>query len=122
MAKILVVDDEPTILEVIRLRLKAAGHEVDIADDGDIGMERALETQPDVVVLDMAMPTMSGYEAAKVLRQRGYGGLIVAVTSKSQVTDIKKSFAAGCDFLIPKPIDEKFDDRIASILEKRGVA
>ena len=121
MAKILVVDDEPTILEVIRLRLLAVGHEVDIADDGDIGMERALSTQPDVLLLDMAMPTMSGYDAAKVLRQQGYKGVIIAVTSSSQVTDIKKSFAAGCDFLIPKPIDEKFDDRIALVLEKRGI-
>ncbi len=122
MAKFLVVDDDDSILKVIIQRLCAAGHEVESAIDGDVGLERALEMQPDILVLDMNMPTMTGYQAAKELRSKGYQKTIIAVTSFSQVKDIQSSFASGCDFLIPKPIDQNFDDRIAAILEKQGIA
>ncbi|MCW9035686.1 MAG: response regulator [Rhodospirillales bacterium] len=121
MVKFLVVDDEETVLGVIKQRLIAVGHEVDTAIDGDVALVRALETQPDVLLLDMNMPNISGYETAKELRAKGFSNPIIAVTANSQVNDIQQSFASGCNYLIPKPIDENFEDRIAAILEKAGV-
>lgn len=67
-AKILIVDDDPSILGMIRTRLEKQGYQVSTASDGEAAVEAALEQRPDVVILDVMMPKMSGWEVARILR------------------------------------------------------
>lgn len=118
MGHILLVDDDDDIRELVILRLEIAGHDVDSATNGKIGLEKALKTNYDLILMDMHMPIMDGHEAIRQLRKFDYKGKIIALTASAMVTEINKAIISGCDDVICKPITEQFEDQIATYLIK----
>jgi len=108
MAKrILVVDDEVRILTVVQKRLESVGYEVITAQNGMDGLRRAREESPDLIVLDLIMPNISGYHVCGVLkRDITYKHIpILMLTARSQEKDIQQGIEAGADAYMTKPFD-----------------
>lgn len=118
MAKILVVEDESMISRMLSLRLRMKGHQVDLAENGKVGMEMALAASYDVVLMDMHMPVMDGHEATRALRDTGYTGLIVAVTASVMSQESEAAINSGCDSYISKPITESFEQEVQDKLDQ----
>jgi len=111
-ARILVVEDMAVNQAIIAMLLRDAGAQVAIADNGALGVQKVMQDMDnglffDVVLMDMQMPVMDGYEATSFLRKHGYRRPIVAVTAHALTGDREKTLAAGCDDYIAKPIDNK---------------
>lgn len=113
---ILVVDDGKANRRLIRLILERAGCNVVEAENGQIGYEKALESNFDVVLMDMQMPVMDGYQATRKLRSEGYQGSIVALTANAMKGDQQKCMDAGCDGFLSKPVDM---DQLLSVLHDK---
>ena len=107
--KILVVDDEPYIVELLKLRLESNGYEVLIADDGDTGLEKAETEKPDLILLDVMMPTINGVEVCRLLKENQFTKHIpvILLTVKNQQKDRVLGLSAGSDFYIAKPYDPR---------------
>jgi signal transduction histidine kinase len=110
--KLLVVEDVELNQRVLAAFLRRAGATVELAADGREGMERALAaeragTPYDLILMDMQMPVMDGYEATRALRAAGYPRPIVAMTAHAMVTDREKCLAAGCSAYETKPIQRE---------------
>jgi signal transduction histidine kinase len=108
--KILLTEDSADNQRIISLILSKAGFHVTIAENGQVACEKALaalnEGAPfDLILMDMQMPVMDGYEATRQLRGNGYDRPIVALTAHATTGDRKKCLDAGCDYYITKPID-----------------
>ena len=112
---VLVVEDTLTNQILIKLLLQKAGLEVTIAGDGSQAVDAVGKQAFDLILMDMQMPVMNGYEAAGKLRQIGIEIPIVAMTANAMSGDDKKCIAAGCSDYISKPIDRK---RLAEMLGK----
>lgn len=102
--KILIVDDNEAAANGLGLLLKHVGNSVDFAYVGADVAEKAREFQPDVIVLDIGLPDMTGYEVAEKLRAGGFGGRIIALTGYGQDEDKRKAEAAGFDHHLTKPV------------------
>lgn len=102
---VLVVDDGQANRRLIKLILTKAGCDVTEAENGQEGLEAALNGTFDVVLMDMQMPVLDGYQATTKLRENGYTGTIVALTANAMSGDQEKCFAAGCDDFVAKPVD-----------------
>jgi CheY-like chemotaxis protein len=107
MARVLVVEDNPDNLDLMTYLLSAFGHEVLTARDGAEGVATVEREQPDLVVMDLQMPVMDGYEAAGVIKANPATAAIplVAVTAYAMVGDRETVMAAGFDGYLTKPID-----------------
>ena len=105
--RILVVDDNVDSAESMAMMLELSGHDVALAHDGAEAIERAKEFQPDVAFLDLGMPKLNGYEAARSIREQPWGRqiLLVALTGWGQEDDKRRTREAGFDAHIVKPID-----------------
>ncbi|HLN80511.1 MAG TPA: response regulator, partial [Thermoanaerobaculia bacterium] len=121
--KILVVEDSPDIRVLVRMLLEAGGHEVLTAADGQAGVEAAREVQPDLVLMDLSLPILSGWEAARAIKDDPATCSIpvVAVTAHAMHGDRERALAAGCDGFIAKPIDEEtFEPLVRSFFRQRA--
>jgi CheY-like chemotaxis protein len=106
--KILIVDDNKDATDSMQMLLEIMGHEVRTAYDGRAGVLTAAELEPDVVLLDIDLPALSGYEVAKALRSGGgRNAVLVAITGWGQESDKRKAREAGFDYHLVKPISEK---------------
>lgn len=104
--RVLVVDDDPDSAEGMARLLKHSGHEVDVALDGKTALQRARAKQPDVVLLDICMPGMDGYEIARQLRAMFQNKVrLVASTALGFEEDRKRCLEAGFDLRLVKPVD-----------------
>ena len=105
--RIPVVDDYPNAAESLARFLRRMGHEAYTALDGLEGVEAAERLRPDVVVLDIGMPKLNGYEAAMRIRAQSWGKqiLLVALTGWGQAEDRQRTQAAGFDVHLVKPLD-----------------
>jgi CheY-like chemotaxis protein/MinD-like ATPase involved in chromosome partitioning or flagellar assembly len=105
MSRVLVIDDEPSLTRIVGKLLDVAGFEVEIAMSGPEGLHKAIVTQPDVVILDIMMPGMDGYEVCRRLRRdpRTARVGIVVLTARGQPIDKQVALRAGADAHIPKP-------------------
>src|SRR6202161_188944 len=101
--KLLVVEDEPRMLELLRRGLTEEGHNVICASDGREGWELAHAYEFDAVVLDIMLPKMNGFELAKKLRQRQIATPVLMLTAKDSVPDIVRGLDAGADDYLTKP-------------------
>jgi len=122
MARILIVDDNELNLELAGDVLALEGFEVDMATSGEDGVKKARAMQPDLVLMDMRMPGMSGLEAMRMLKADDATGHIpvVVLTASAMKGDAKRLLAEGFDAYLQKPIDlASFADEVRSILETK---
>jgi len=105
--RVLAADDNIDALETMKLLLELDGHEVVIAFDGEAALALAEQTTPEVMLLDLGMPGLSGFELAARVRERPWGNRItlIAITGWGQAEDRKRSLSAGFDHHLTKPID-----------------
>lgn len=119
-AQILIIEDNPTNLELMTYLLKAFGHAPLPANNGAAGMKLALSQLPDLILCDVQLPVLDGYEVARLLKNHADLKMIplVAVTALAMVGDRDRVLAAGFDGYIPKPIDpEAFVAQTESFLD-----
>lgn len=105
--RILIVDDDIDICRYVQVNLVLDGYQVEVSHDGEEGLERALETSPDLVLLDVMMPGLDGTEVCRRLRSdpRTLGTAIIFLTARTQSTDKIAGLSAGADDYISKPFD-----------------
>jgi len=101
-AKILIVDDETRIVDILNYNLRKEGYETIYANDGETGLSLALAENPDLVLLDIMMPGLDGYEVCKRLRKVSQVPIIM-LTAKAEEADKVLSFELGADDYITKP-------------------
>lgn len=101
--KVLVVEDEPTVREVLRMLLGMEDIEVAVASDGAAGLALAEVMQPDVVLLDLMMPGLDGLEVCRSLKQAEHPPKVVVVTARASEDDKLAGLAAGADAYLRKP-------------------
>ena len=121
-AKILVVDDEPNIVQTLQDRLEMNDYQVVTACNGKEGLEKALREQPDIVLLDVIMPIMDGLDMLETLRgyENGKDLSVIMLTARSQTQDIARASACGIEDYIVKPFDlSELLEKIESILDKK---
>jgi PAS domain S-box-containing protein len=116
--RVLVVDDGPENRELVRLVLEECGLAVAQAENGLLGMEMALAGQFDLVLMDMQMPVMDGYQATRRLRERGYAQPVFALTAHAMKGFEQTIMDAGCSGYLTKPID--IDGMLAEIAKLLG--
>ena len=107
MARILVVDDEPSVRMLVRAVLEEEGHEVLLAEDGFAGLRMAESHRPDCVVLDVMMPGIDGHVVLQRLRASD-GGLDLPVVMLTAAADDEQAWRAwteGVDYFLPKPFE-----------------
>jgi CheY-like chemotaxis protein len=92
---------------LIELLLKRMGLQVTIAEDGNQALQKVLTKTFDLILMDMQMPHMNGYDATKELRKKGFTTPIVALTANAMKGDDKKCLEVGCDEYLSKPIDRR---------------
>jgi len=104
---ILVVDDDPDIARFVEVNLRSAGYDVAVASDGEQALEKAAELRPDLVLLDVMMPRIDGFEVAQRLRRNPQTAntSIIMLTAKALSTDKVLGLTAGADDYIIKPFD-----------------
>jgi signal transduction histidine kinase/DNA-binding NarL/FixJ family response regulator/HPt (histidine-containing phosphotransfer) domain-containing protein len=105
--RVLVAEDTPTNQTLIRLLLTKLGLHTQIAEDGEQALDMAMSEDFDIVLMDIQMPRMNGYDATRKLREAGFSKPIIAVTAHAMRGDREKCLAAGCDDYISKPINRK---------------
>jgi signal transduction histidine kinase len=103
--KILVAEDNPSNQKLITILLQKMGLEVSLADDGQSAVNQGTSESFDLILMDMQMPNMNGYEATRQLRSKGVSTPIIAVTANAMMGDEEKCLEAGCDGYLSKPID-----------------
>ncbi|KKB37613.1 response regulator transcription factor [Bacillus thermotolerans] len=117
--KILVVDDEQSIVTLIKYNLEQAGFEVITAFDGEEGLQKAVEEQPDLIVLDWMLPIMEGMEVCKALRQQRMDMPILMLTAKDEEFDKVLGLELGADDYMTKPFSPReLTARIKAILRR----
>ncbi len=119
MANILIVDDSPTEVHVFRTMLEKNGHSVAVAETGEAGIEKAKELLPDLVLMDIVMPGINGFQATRQLAMNESTKSIpvIIVTTKDQETDKVWGIRQGAKDYIVKPVKEKdLMDRVNSAL------
>ena len=106
MSKILVVEDDTLNREMLARRLAWEGHQVVVASDGDEAVQQARAELPDVILMDMGLPVMNGWQATRLLKSQPntHQIPIIALTAYAMVEDRQKSLAAGCDDFETKPV------------------
>ncbi len=136
--KILIIDDDLDTLRLVGLMLQRHGYEISTANRGELGLKKAFEERPDLIVLDIMMPEMDGYEVARQLRENKLTAKtpIIMFTAKTQLDDKVAGYDAGADDYITKPthpfelqshvrtllaqVGQKVDDSETTLPETKG--
>ena len=119
MARILLVEDNEMNRDMLSRRLKKKGHEVTLAVDGQQGLDFASAEVPDIILLDMSLPVMDGWEAARRLKSdpRTASIPVIALTAHAMAGDREKCLEAGCEDYDTKPVDfKRLLGKISSLL------
>ena len=106
MSRILIVEDEETIADLERDYLELSGFEVEVANDGETGLEKALTDQFDLVILDLMLPGVDGFEICREVRQKKNTPIIMVSAKKDDIDKIR-GLGLGADDYIVKPFDPK---------------
>ncbi len=122
MAKILLVEDNEMNRDMLSRRLERKGHSVSIAIDGAEGLAKARDDAPDLILMDMSLPVIDGWEATRRLKADETTRRIpvIALTAHAMATDEQKAREAGCDDFDTKPIElPRLLDKIQALLQAR---
>ncbi len=123
MAKILIVEDEPNMVAGLRDNFEFEGHQVITAPDGVAGLERALSESPDLVILDVMMPRMSGLDVCKQLKTKKPSLPIIMLTARGQEVDKVVGLELGADDYVTKPFSiRELLARVKAVLRRAGLA
>jgi len=123
MATILLVEDNEMNRDMLSRRLERRGYAVIVAVDGEDGVARAKADHPDLVVMDMSLPGIDGWEATRQLKAASETSAIpvLALTAHAMAGDRERAFEAGCDDFDTKPVDlPRLLEKIAALLPPRG--
>jgi len=109
MAKILAVDDEPSIIRLVQINLERAGYSVVTAKDGREGLEKVSQERPDLVVMDVMMPYMDGFEALGHIRRdpETRDIPVIMLTAKAMDSDVAQGYRSGVDCYLTKPFNPR---------------
>ena len=105
--RILVVDDEPNIREVVELYLQREGYQVEVAGDGAAALQAIERKTPDLIVLDLMLPAINGLQITRMLREGSYDIPIIMLTAKGEETDRVTGLELGADDYVTKPFSPK---------------
>ena len=118
---ILVVEDEPAMAQGLRDNLQIEGYRVSVCSDGEQGLRRALTDRPDLILLDVMLPKLSGLDVCKTLRSRGFDNPILLLTARGQEMDRVVGLEIGADDYIVKPFGlRELLARIRAHLRREG--
>lgn len=123
MPRVLLVEDNEMNRDMLSRRLRARGFEVEVAIDGVAGFAAATVGRPDLVLMDMGLPEMDGWEATRLLKSDPSTRAIpvLALTAHAMVTDREKALEAGCDEYDTKPVDiDRLLAKIEVLLARRA--
>ncbi|MBI5494938.1 MAG: response regulator [Deltaproteobacteria bacterium] len=123
MARILLVEDNEMNRDMLSRRLKRKGHDVVMAVDGQQGVDLAVSERPDLVLMDMSLPVMNGWDATRTLKAREDTRRIpvIALTAHAMSGDRDQALAAGCDDYDTKPVElDRLLGKIQVLLEKKA--
>lgn len=119
--QILLVDDEPNIVMSLEFLMRKNGYQVGIARNGTEALAAIDATPYDLVLLDVMMPDVDGYQVCRQIRERPSRAQtkVIFLSAKSQPTDVQQGYAAGADLYIPKPFSTRqLMDKIRDLLSK----
>ena len=123
-SRILIADDNPTNVELLEAYLSDLDCEIMVAVDGRDTLEKVPTFQPDLILLDIMMPKLSGFEVCKKIREDPATRqvMILMVTALNEPGDIERAVAAGCDDFLSKPVNKlELNKRVANMLKLRHV-
>jgi DNA-binding response OmpR family regulator len=103
--KILIVDDEKEIVELVRAKLQREGYEVAVAYDGEEALARVKDTDPDALILDLMMPKLNGFEVLRSIRENSNDKWrpVIIVSASTELESLKKSYSMEADHYLTKP-------------------
>jgi len=116
VAKILVVDDEPDILLMLRMALEDDGHEIVMAADGEMALARIAEHSPDLVVLDLMMPVLDGFGVLERLQANGPSLPVLVLSARNDQADVDRALGLGAAEFMAKPFDI---DRLLAVVASK---
>ena len=118
---ILVVEDDPALLRGLKDNLESQGYEVRIANDGQKGLDALSKARPDLLLLDLMLPKVNGYEICRVARSRQMDMPIIMLTAKGQEDDIVRGLELGADDYVTKPFSiRELLARVKAFLRRQG--
>ncbi len=122
-SRILIIDDEPNIVLSLEFLMKREGFDVAVAGDGEVALRTMAERRPDLVILDVMMPKLNGFEVCQRIRaEPAFRGVrVLMLTAKGRETEMKKGLELGADAYVTKPFSTKeLVAEIRRLLEVRG--
>ncbi len=118
-ARILLVEDELGVAIVVSDLLRSEGHEVEAANEGKDGLRQATTAKFDLLILDVMLPGMNGFEICHAVRELGFDGAILMLTAKGQIPDRVQGLRTGADDYLVKPFDpDELLARVAALLRR----
>lgn len=118
--KILIVDDEPLIRDALAFKLTKDGYDVDTAEDGEKAIQKIEVQEYSIIISDIMMPFISGFELVKILKERGTDAPVLMLTSLNSETAVLKAFDLGADDFMTKPFSpNELSVRIKKLLKTK---
>ena len=118
--KILIIEDDPTMQEALRDNFEFGGYTVHVASDGRAGLKAALAHQPDLILLDIMLPGINGFDVCRRIRSEGLTIPIIMLTAKSQESDVIRGLDLGADDYVTKPFSiDVLLARVSACLRRR---
>ena len=105
--RILIVEDDPGMLRELKDNFELVDYVVDVATDGERGLEKAFDVKPDLIVRDIMLPIVNGYEICRLIRKEGLKVPIIMLTAKGQTSDVVLGLKTGADDYMTKPFSIK---------------
>ena len=104
---ILLIDDDPVIITMLEKRLSEKGHIIDLSQDAPAGLQKAMDSQPDLIILDVMMPVINGYNVCRLLKSEDATKdiPIILLTSRNAQEDVAIGMDMGADAYLMKPVD-----------------
>ncbi len=125
MVNVLLVEDNEMNRDMLSRRLTKRGYTVSMAVDGQQGIDMAVSEKPDIILLDMSLPVVDGWEAAQKMKANPASQRVplIALTAHAMASDREKALSAGCDDIDTKPVElPRLLGKIEALLKARGVA